>query len=106
MFVNVRIARDAPRRVKVVPASAVIYASFGNSIYVIESAEEGEGFIAVQKFVRLGERRGDFIEVLEGLEIGDRVVAAGGLKLMSGAPVRINDGTAPESQLDPTPDDA
>lgn len=106
MFVNVRIARDAPRTVKAVPASAVIYASFGNSIYVVEPAEEGEGFIAVQKFVRLGERRGDFIEVIEGLELGDRVVAAGGLKLMSGAPVLINDGTTPEAQLNPTPDDA
>ncbi|MDQ8209142.1 efflux RND transporter periplasmic adaptor subunit [Coraliomargarita sp. SDUM461003] len=106
MFVNVRIARDAPRTVKAVPASAVIYASFGNSIYVVEPAEEGEGFIALQKFVRLGERRGDFIEVIEGLELGDRVVAAGGLKLMSGAPVLINDGTTPEAQLNPTPDDA
>lgn len=106
MFVNVRIARAAPRKVSAVPASAVIYASFGNSIYVVEPAEAGEGFIATQKFVRLGERRGDFIEVIEGLELGDRVVSAGGLKLTSGAPVTINDGTEPEAQLDPTPDDA
>jgi membrane fusion protein (multidrug efflux system) len=106
MFVNVRIARAAPRQVHAVPASSVIYASFGNSIYVVEPAEAGEGFIATQKFVRLGERRGDFIEVIEGLDLGDRVVSAGGLKLMSGAPVTINDGTEPEAQLDPTPDDA
>jgi membrane fusion protein (multidrug efflux system) len=106
MFVNVRIARDAPRQVSAVPASAVIYASFGNSIYVVEPDESGEGFIATQKFVRLGERRGDFVEVLEGLELGDRVVSAGGLKLMSGAPVIIHDGTEPEAQLQPTPADA
>lgn len=106
MYVNVQIARSQPRQVQAVPTSSVLYASYGNSIYVVESAEEGAGHIATQKFVQLGERRGDYIEVLDGLDLGDRVVSAGAFKLMPGAPVTPNDGREPVATLDPNPDDA
>lgn len=106
MYVNVRISRATPRAVQAVPASAVIYASYGNSIYVVDPAEDGDGYIANQKFVRLGERRGDFVEVLDGLDDGDRIVSAGAFKLIPGTAVTLNDGQEPVSQLDPNPDDA
>ncbi|ADE53184.1 efflux RND transporter periplasmic adaptor subunit [Coraliomargarita akajimensis] len=106
MFVNVSIARSQPRSVMAVPSSAVLYASYGNSIYVVMPAEEGDGLIAEQKFVRLGERRGDFVEVLEGLSLEDNIVSAGAFKLIPGAPVAVSEGREPEYDVNPDPDDA
>jgi membrane fusion protein (multidrug efflux system) len=106
MFVNVRVEREKPRAVRAVPASAVLYASFGNSIYVVNPAKEGEGMVATQKFVRLGERRGDYVEVIDGLDAADRIVTDGAFKLYPGAPVILQDDRAPVPQLAPTPADA
>lgn len=106
MFVNVRLDQAPPRPVKAVPASSVLYASYGNSIYTVGQAEEGEGMIAHQKFVKLGERRGDFVEVVDGLERGERIVTDGSFKLYPGAPVMLQDDRAPEPKLDPTPQDS
>ena len=106
MFVNVRLDQAPPRAVQAVPASSVLYASYGNSIYSIVKAEEGEGLVANQKFVKLGERRGDFVEVLDGLELGERIVTDGAFKLYPGASVMLQDDRAPEPQLDPTPKDS
>jgi membrane fusion protein (multidrug efflux system) len=69
-------------------------------------AKEGEGMVATQKFVRLGERRGDYIEVLDGLDAADRIVTDGAFKLYPGAPVILQDDRAPVPQLAPTPADA
>lgn len=106
MFVNVRLDQAPSRRVPVVPASSVVYASFGNSIYTVTAAEEGDGFIAHQKFVKLGERRGDFVEVVDGLELGERIVINGAFKLYPGARVSLQDERAPQPMLAPTPRDS
>ena len=106
MFVNVRIEQARPRSLKVVPASSVLYASYGNSIYAVVPAEEAEGFVAKQKFVKLGERRGDFVEVLEGLEAGERIVTDGAFKLRPGATVVMQDDRAPVPRLNPDPKDS
>lgn len=106
MFVNVRLDQAPPRSLKTVPGSSVLYASYGNSIYTIEDAEEGEGLVANQKFVKLGERRGDFVEIVEGLELGERIVTDGAFKLYPGAAVLLQDERAPEPKLDPTPKDS
>lgn len=106
MFVEVQIDQAAPRTVHAVPASSVLYASYGNSIYTVVPAEEGEGLVARQKFVKLGERRGDFVEVLEGLDPSERVVIAGGFKLYPGAQVILQDERAPTAELDPEPTDS
>lgn len=106
MFVNVTIDQAPPRDVLAVPASSVLYASYGNSIYTITSAESGGGFVVNQKFVKLGERRGDFIEVLEGLEPGERIVTDGAFKLYPGASVNLQDERAPRAELAPIPKDS
>lgn len=106
MFVNVRINEAPPRKVRAVPASSVLYASYGNSIYTVTATEDGAGYAASQKFVKLGERRGDFVEVLEGLEADERVVTDGAFKLYPGATVLLEDDRAPTAQLEPTPEDS
>lgn len=101
MFVNVRVFKDGERDVLSVPTTAIMYASYGNSVYVVEKAKQGEGFEANQHFVRLGEHKGDFVEVLEGLKEGDEVVSAGAFKLRNGVPVVTNNQNTPKLETDP-----
>lgn len=106
MYVQVSLLHPEAREVQAVPATAVIYAPFGNTIYTVVPATEGEGFVAKQNFVELGERRGDYIEVLSGLDGEERVVISGGFKLYPFAPVKMNDERAPKASLSPNPEDA
>lgn len=106
MFVNVAIDQAPARKVAVLPASSVLYASYGNSIYTVSAAESGDGFVANQKFVQLGERRGDFIEVLDGLDLDERIVTDGVFKLYPGVPVDLQDARAPRAELAPIPNDS
>lgn len=106
MFVDVEVILPDERPVLLIPSTAVLYAPYGNSVYVIEeNAEEGgEGLVANQRVVRLGEKRGDFVSVDEGLAANDRVVSAGAFKLQNGMAVVINDEGAPEPLVEPEPD--
>jgi membrane fusion protein (multidrug efflux system) len=59
--------------------------------------------VARQKFVRLGDRRGDFVAVTSGLEAGERIVASGAFKLRNGMTVAVNDAVGPKPMTDPKP---
>jgi membrane fusion protein, multidrug efflux system len=109
MFANVEIfAAEAKPRL-VIPATAVIYAPYGDSVYAIEEKKDEKtgraGPVARQKFVRLGERRGDFVAVVSGLEKGETIVSRGAFKLRNGAPVTVGEANAPEAELSPKPTD-
>ena len=106
MFVNIAVEHPEARDVLAVPATAVLYASFGNSIYVVVPQTEGEGLTVEQKFVKLGKTRGDFVEILAGLEAEDRIVTAGAFKLRPGIAITLQDDRAPKVSLDPTPSDS
>ena len=73
---------------------------------ITQEGEGGSGYAAHQKFVKLGERRGDFVEVIEGLDANERVVTDGAFKLYPGASVVLQDERAPVAQLEPTPEDS
>lgn len=103
MFVNVSVFQTQTRDVIVIPATAVLYASFGNSVYVVEKAPEGDGLIAKQHFVRLGETRGDFVEVVQGLTVDEQVVTSGAFKLRNGSAVNVDNTKAPATSQDPKP---
>ena len=62
--------------------------------------------MANQRFVRLGEQRGDFVAVISGLKPGDEVVTSGGFKLRNGAKVAVNNELAPKAELTPRPQDS
>ncbi len=69
--------------------------------------EDEEGVLrAKRRFVRTGDRRGDLIAVLDGLEMGEQIATSGLLKLRNNAPVEINDdpGVQPSAELEPTPE--
>jgi membrane fusion protein, multidrug efflux system len=105
MFVRVELILPDPESVIAIPATAVRYAAFGDSVYVVEQGEDGST-VARQRLVRTGRRQGDFVAVLEGLRAGETVVAAGGFKLRNNAPVEVNNEQAPQPSYDPLPAEA
>src|SRR5690606_34723329 len=84
MAVEAKVTLSDPQEVLAVPATAVIYASFGDTVFVIEPGEQEGSFKARQQFVRLGKSRGDFIEIVDGLKAGDVVASSGAFILLNG----------------------
>lgn len=107
MFVEARVEMGQGGSVVPLPASAIQYAPYGDSVFVIEEMEgpDGQPYRGVrQQFVRLGDSRGDQVAVLEGVEPGDEVATSGVFKLRNGAAVLVNNDVQPSN--DPTPDPA
>ncbi len=106
MFANVEVLSSASRPVLAIPATAVIFAPYGDSVFAIEEKKDKAGrtvTVARQTFVQTGERRGDLVAVLSGLEAGETVVSSGAFKLRNGARVAVNNALAPEASLSPKP---
>jgi len=105
MFVTVDVVLGEAKPVHVIPATAVVHARDGDSVFVIEAADASEGgsLVVRQRPVKLGERRGDFVALEEGPRLGDSVVATGVFKLREGMPVVIDNALKPEFVLAPVP---
>jgi len=112
MFVRVQVVLPEKKELVVVPATAVVRASYGDSVFVVVPREPGSPgadqtpdgkpvSIARQKFVRTGPSRGDFVAVLEGVKPGEVVVSLGAFKLRNGAPVFESDSVKLEPKLRP-----
>jgi membrane fusion protein (multidrug efflux system) len=110
MFAKVNVLLPEKQKSLVIPGSAVSYAPFGDSVFVIEKKKDPksgkESQMLRQAFVRIGEARGDFIAVKQGVKAGDTVVGTGVFKLRNGMTVTINNDLAPKPQLNPTPVDS
>jgi len=110
MFVKVDVVLPEKSKTLVIPGSAVSYAPYGDSVFVIEKKKDPktgkESQTLRQAFVRIGEARGDFISVTQGLKAGDEVVSTGVFKLRNGTPVTVNNDLAPKPQMNPTPEDS
>ncbi len=108
MFVSVTVVLPGQEPVLAIPATAVQYAPFGDSVFVVEEKEKkGSGHLAVrQQFVRLGRTRGDFIAVRSGLEAGQIVVSTGVFKLRNGQAVVVDNTLSPHFRLNPQPPDS
>jgi membrane fusion protein (multidrug efflux system) len=107
MFVEVAVVLPAKKDVLVIPATSILYAPYSDSVFVIEervdkNAEKPGKFLR-QQFVRLGEKRGDFVAVTSGLKEGESVVSTGVFKLRNGQSVVIDNTLNPEFQLAPQP---
>jgi membrane fusion protein (multidrug efflux system) len=110
MFVNASVVLPTVRKVLTIPATAVMYAPYSDSVFVVEptpdKTDAQPGGVLKQQFVRLGNKRGDFIAVHSGLEEGQTVVSTGVFKLRNGQAVVVDNRLAPEFKLVPTPEDA
>ncbi|MEI6872075.1 MAG: efflux RND transporter periplasmic adaptor subunit [Verrucomicrobiota bacterium] len=106
MFVYIELPLPKESNALVVPASAINYAPYGNSVYVIKDVEDSTGKpakTAVQQFVKIGQNRGDQIRILSGLKDGDEVITSGVFKLRPGAPVQVNNQVQPSNEAAPHP---
>jgi len=103
MFVNVALSRQESRPVRAIPATAVLYAPYSDSVFVLDPGPDGKGMVLRQQLVTLGDRRGDLVAVAKGLEPGERVVSTGVFKLRNGMPVVVDNQSAPAFQQSPTP---
>jgi membrane fusion protein (multidrug efflux system) len=110
MFIRVSILLPEPEPVLTIPATAVLHAPYSDSVFVVEDGAAAASDQAPptlrQTFVRLGEKRGDFVAVRDGLRPGETVVSTGVFQLRNGMPVAIDNRLAPDFELTPRPDNA
>jgi membrane fusion protein (multidrug efflux system) len=109
MFVEVEVVLGSSTTVVALPASAINYAPYGNSVYVVEdvTGPGGETYRGVrQQFVKLGGGRGDQVAVLSGVKAGEEIVTSGVFKLRPGAAVQVNNEVQPANSETPTPEDS
>jgi len=110
MYVEARIVLGASQPVLVLPASAISYAPYGDSVFVVEDVKDPKSqktYLGVrQQFVKLGGSRGDQVAVLSGLKPGEEIVTSGVFKLRNGAAVQVNNQIQPAGGATPRPEDS
>jgi membrane fusion protein (multidrug efflux system) len=110
MFVRVEVLLPDEQPVLAIPATAVLSAPYGDSVYVIEPSPGNTNaqpeLVVRQQFIRTGRARGDFVSVESGLKPGQRVVSSGIFKLRNGMSVIENNDLAPKVNLAPRPADS
>lgn len=108
MFVTVTVGLPVRQQVLVIPATAVLYAPYSDSVFVVEERKAdkgGTGGLSLrQQFVRLGTKRGDFVAVASGLREGEAIVSTGVFKLRNGQAVVVDNRLAPPFQQAPKPE--
>lgn len=93
MFAQVQVVSGQQQQVLTLPDTAITYNPYGNSVFLVEKGEKG---LTVQnRQVLTGQSREGRVEVIEGLQAGDRVVSAGQVKLRNGMPVTLDSKPAP-----------
>jgi len=107
MYANVEIDDGEATADLTLPQSAITYNPYGNTVYIVQKGaadDKGNQNLTVQqRFVKLGDTRGDQVAVKSGVAAGDEVVTAGQMKLRNGAPVVINNKISPTNDANPTP---
>jgi len=107
MFAKVNVMLPVKKSVLAIPATAISYAPYGDSVFVIEKKKDPksgrESQVLRQQFIRTGETRGDFVTVTDGLKGGEVIVSSGVFKLRNGMEVTINNDLAPKPELSPSP---
>jgi membrane fusion protein, multidrug efflux system len=109
MFVQVELPLGSPREVVPVPASAINYAPYGDSVFVITAMKDAKGnsYRSVrQQIVKIEGSRGDQVAITSGLNPGDEIVSSGVFRLRNGAPVLVNNTVKPENSATPKPQDS
>jgi membrane fusion protein (multidrug efflux system) len=109
MFVQVQVVLGPSRKVVALPASAISYAPYGDSVFIVTEmkGEDGKPYRGVrQQFVKLGAARGDQVSILSGVAPGEEVVTSGVFKLRNGAAVQINNSVQPANSPAPSPENS
>jgi len=108
MFVQVELGTGANRSVIALPASAISYAPYGDSVFIVSDLKDpkGQSYRGVrQQFVKVEGSRGDQVAIISGIKPGDEVVTSGAFKLRTGAAVLVNNKVQPANSATPKPED-
>lgn len=109
MFVQVEMPVGQPREVVPLPASAINYAPYGDSVFVVAEMKDAKGntYRGVrQQVVKIEGSRGDQVAIISGINPGDEIVSSGVFRLRNGAPVQVNNTVKPENNPSPKPEDS
>ncbi|HUK47304.1 MAG TPA: efflux RND transporter periplasmic adaptor subunit [Terriglobales bacterium] len=109
MFVQVQLGLGSSQDVIELPASAINYAPYGDSVFVVTNMKDPKGktYLGVrQQFVKVGPSRGDQVGVISGINAGDEVVSSGVFKLRNGAAVLVNNKVQPPNSPKPNPEES
>lgn len=109
LFVNVEVLLPEEQKVVVIPATAVLYAPYSDSVFLLKTEKNEQTgqteTVLSQQFIRLGEKRGDFVAVTSGLREGETIVSTGVFKLRNGQKAIVNNELSPEFKINPKPKD-
>lgn len=106
MYVSVEVLLPEQAGVLAIPASAINYAPYGDSVFVLTDGKDADGKpakIVKQQFVKTGASRGDLVAILSGIKEGDEIVSSGVFRLRSDSPVIVNNMVQPGSETNPNP---
>jgi len=109
MFVQAEVTLGGSSAIIPLPASAISYAPYGDSVFVVTDLKDpaGKSYRGVrQQFVKVGTGRGDQIGIVSGLKVGDEVVTSGVFKLRNGAAVLVNNKITPANSPKPQPENS
>ena len=110
MFVQVSVGVGQSSDVIALPASAINYAPYGDSVFIVSDLKDPKGGATYrgvrQQFVKVGSARGDQIAVISGVNPGEEVVTSGVFKLRNGAKVQVNNKVQPSNSPNPKPEDS
>ena len=99
MYADIALMLEQSAERIVVPATSIVYSSFGDALFVVEKNDEGN-MIARRVQITIGEQRGDLIAITSGLSGGEQVVQAGVSKLANNSPVSINQQTRLKTEIE------
>lgn len=109
MFVQVELPLGQPRQVVPLPASAINYAPYGDSVYVVSEMKDAKGHTyrgVRQQVVKIEGSRGDQVAIISGINPGEEVVSSGVFRLRNGAPIQVNNTVKPANSTSPKPEDS
>lgn len=107
MFVNAEVELPSGAPQVVLPQTAVDYTLYGDSVYIVrQDGADANGKPVLKAFrtpVKTGTKWQDKVAVLDGVKPGDRVVAAGQIKVQNGGAVIVTGNPPPAPPANPTP---
>ena len=107
MYLRAEVVLPEKNEVVAVPQTAIVHASYGDSVFVTTQKPGPEGNprkVAQQTFVKVGAARGDFVAIVDGLKADTEIVTAGAFKLRNGIPLQVNNQGGPQPSLNPQPE--
>ena len=89
MFAEVHTLIGDARPVQTVPQTAISYNSYGDAVMLLQTDDKGQ-LLTQRRQVQTGSVQNGRVEIIAGLQTGDRVVRAGHNKLRPGQPVKVD----------------